>query len=225
MVYTKLQDTSERLKQYKTALRYYLTNTSFKIVFCENSNTDFSTEFADYIQEGRLEYLTFNGNCFDRKLGKGYGEAIILKHVYAHSSFLKECNYTIKITGRIIINNLSSILGQLTHITNPKFIICDANYKLTAAPSKIVIAYRDFYPDFFFSKANQINDSAHFTFEKALAIAIKEMKRHQGKHTLFVTYPIYTGISGTSNIPIKNHSRIERKLKYFLYKIGIWAKT
>lgn len=225
MVYTELQDTAERLKQYKAALKYYLTHTRFKIIFCENSNTDFSNEFSGYIREGRLEYLAFNGNCFDRNLGKGYGEAIILKHIYTHSLLLKECDYTIKITGRIIVDNLGDVLKQLGYIKRTRFIICDANCKLTAAPSKLIIAYKDFYPDFFFAKAERINDSAHFTFEKALAAAIKEMKKHRGSHTLFATYPIYTGISGTNNLPIRNHSRIERKLKYILHKIGIWGRT
>lgn len=77
MSHTVLTDCSERQSQYEQALRWYLENTNFKIVLCENSQTDFSANFNSYINEDRLEFLCFDGNNFDKELGKGYGEGII----------------------------------------------------------------------------------------------------------------------------------------------------
>ena len=34
-----------RARQYVEAIRWYLENTPFRIVFCENSGTDLSSEF------------------------------------------------------------------------------------------------------------------------------------------------------------------------------------
>ena len=62
MAFTALSNLEERKRQYINAIRYYLSNTNFQIVFCENSGTDISPLFQRGIDSGRMEYLTFNGN-------------------------------------------------------------------------------------------------------------------------------------------------------------------
>ena len=77
--------------------------------------------FKDYIDEGRLEYITFDGNSgFDRIKGKGYGEAIIILYAIKHSQKLHNCKFFIKVSERIIIENInrltSSFLLVFKHI-------------------------------------------------------------------------------------------------------------
>ena len=85
MLYTTIQDTELRKKHYIESLFFYLTKTQYKIVFVENSNTDISSLYQKEISEGRLECITFDGNNYDRSLGKGYGEALILDYACMHS--------------------------------------------------------------------------------------------------------------------------------------------
>lgn len=112
MSYTVINDIAERQQQYEDALTFYLENTNVPIVVVENTGVDFSDKFSEYKNSGRLEYLTFQGNDFDKKRGKGYGEALILKYALEHSSFLKQTKYLCKITGRLIIRNIADIIAS-----------------------------------------------------------------------------------------------------------------
>ena len=107
---TVLQDKDLRKQQYIEALDFYLTKTDLSIVFVENSNTDFSNLFKRYIDEGRLEYITFDGNSsFDKIKGKGYGEALIMLYAIKHSYLLQKSKYLIKVSGRIKVENIDRI--------------------------------------------------------------------------------------------------------------------
>lgn len=113
MSYTVLQDVKERKRQYVDALNFYLKETLLPIVFVENSNTDFSMEFQSYIDSGRLEYITYDGNNgFDKIKGKGYGEALMLLYAIEHSTLIKSCKYMIKITGRLKVENINKIANS-----------------------------------------------------------------------------------------------------------------
>ena len=58
MLYTVIQDTELRKKQYIESLTFYLTQTQYKVVFVENSNIDISHIYQKEISEGRLECIT-----------------------------------------------------------------------------------------------------------------------------------------------------------------------
>lgn len=113
MSYTVLQDTTERKRQYVESLNYYLQTTLLPIVFIENSNIDFSNEFQPWIDSGRLEYITFDGNSdFDKIKGKGYGEAMMLLYAIEHSSMLRQSKHLLKITGRLQVQNINRIASS-----------------------------------------------------------------------------------------------------------------
>ena len=77
MIHTSLTDVDIRRRQYEDALEFYLLQTDYPIVFVENSGTDISGDFRKFVDCGRLEFVTFQGNEeFDRKKGKGYDEDI-----------------------------------------------------------------------------------------------------------------------------------------------------
>ena len=81
MKYTALQDPKEREKQYIEAIGFYLRKTSLPIVFCENTNyIPFANYFSEHKKSGRFEYLTFDGNSYDKNKGKGFGEALIVDY-------------------------------------------------------------------------------------------------------------------------------------------------
>ena len=110
MPFTVLTDTSERLRQYRDALNFYLRETTMPIVFCENTLCDISDDYKQYIETGRLEYITFDGNNFDKSRGKGYGEAIIMEEAFRKSAIIQPSDIIVKITGRLKVLNINLLI-------------------------------------------------------------------------------------------------------------------
>ena len=111
MAFTALTDATIRLKQYVTAINYYLNNTNYPIVFSENSGTSINSYFNSYNNNKRLELLSFKGNN-NKDRGKGYGEAEIIDYALKKSLIIEShknnCSI-IKITGRLIVRNIMEL--------------------------------------------------------------------------------------------------------------------
>ena len=114
MSFTKLQDATIRRSQYELALDFYLSKTNLKIVFVENTNTYIGTKYEKYVCEGRLEFITFSGNSYQKSLGKGYGEALIIREAIKQSHIICQCNFIVKITGRLIVENINALLTEFS---------------------------------------------------------------------------------------------------------------
>lgn len=199
-IYTSLQDAEERGAQYKAALRWYLENTALRIVFVENTLTDFSSEFTGYINEGRLEYITFDGNNFDKSLGKGYGEAIIIETALKRSAFIKETDYLIKITGRLILSNLNKILKK-HHPRSNDYVRVNTGlvnghcYCL----SSFFICPPVFLQNYFIPVKEKINDSKGYYFEHLLYYSLLRWLKDRHSHREFRMPFKFVGTSGSTN--------------------------
>ncbi len=199
MTFTKLQDPEKRRLQYIEAIKFYLDNTHNLIVFVENSGIDISKEFVHSTHKDRLEILTFFGNGFEKHLGKGYGEMIILKHAFEYSNFIKKSNSIFKITGRYKLLNIKSILkayGQ--HNCD---VMVDLPCQLKYSDSRTFIADKAFFVDFLFQTASMINDSIGYYFEHALnrAVLLSIMEKKYS-YLPFKYKPRLKGESGTDNL-------------------------
>ena len=118
---TILQDSKIRKKQYLAALDFYLIKTNLPIVLVENTNYILDKKYDTYIQKGRLEYISFQGNEYEKSKGKGYGEALIILHAIEKSRIIKNTKYIIKITGRVIISNINRIAASPLYLLNNLF--------------------------------------------------------------------------------------------------------
>lgn len=112
-----LNNENERLLQYKKSMEFFIKSKAFeKIIFCENSNFGLE-EFQEVKQLANqmhisLELLSFQGNLEKANLqGKGYGEGEILNYIIDNSSLIKGEDYFIKITGRLVIDNIAKIVS------------------------------------------------------------------------------------------------------------------
>lgn len=198
MSFTKLQNSEERKRQYIEALHFYLENTSCRVIFVENTNTDFSQLFQQYIDNGQLEYLTFDGNAYPRELGKGFGEGKIIEYAILHSRFFAECSYVVKITGRLIVANIKSIVNSVILKFTKKcvrFNFCSdalVGSVCFVCPKEWLMACAE-------NKFGQINDKNNIYMEHVLYNHLLEEKSY-----LVVPFlnPLKVkGISGTHNRP------------------------
>ena len=206
MSYTALNDMQLRKKLYVEAIRFYLQSTTFPIIFCENTLSEITKEDIGIpIQNDRFEYITFDGNNFDKCLGKGYGECEIIEYTYKHSYLIKNAKYIVKITGRIIVPNIITIIKS--HNRLPMLTISAViPSKESAIDSRIVISPKDFYPKHFIPLNYRLNDSKGYYFEHLLNDSILAQKEFY--YIPFILYPHLKGISGTLAIPLSPYSRL-----------------
>lgn len=214
MAYTALNNTEERKTQYVNAIRYYLNNTIFPVVFAENSGTDISFLFQDLIDSGRLECLSYIGNQ-NKEKGKGYGEAEIIEFAINNSRVIDEKCIIIKITGRLIIKNINRILRRLK--TRTDFVSCQFHSDLKFADSRLVCASTAFYHQFLNFK-EQINDQKGVFFEHILSSSVLNSNLC---YIPFSEEPIFIGKSGTTgDIYHPNTRSIKNTLLYKCYSIS-----
>lgn len=190
-----LRDTKTRLKQYCSAIKFYIRCKAFnKIVFCDNSNYPYTYETEQKLAEAEniyLEILKFRSDSdLIEKYGKGYGEGEILKYVINNSHLLKNENYFYKVTGRIKVKNVSILVK---------------NNKETAVFNRNLYTYKSLDTRFWGIKKN---DYIHFLMESYKAVNDeqgryleicykKDIDKAKIPYKSFLLYPSIDGYSGT----------------------------
>lgn len=215
MCLTKLQNAETRKAQYLHAINYYLEHTPFKIVFCENTGTYLFHEIRSPKKYERLEYLTFNNN--DRKdLGKGYGEARIIKYAINNSQFIRQANYIIKVTGRVIIENIKELL-KIQYSSESLIVLEFTNIEFAA--SVCFISPKSWLLQFSIEQIRKCEENnIDVRFEKTLSeslITTPDLKIKE-------FYPLITGISGYSGTPYINEPKYQRKLNHYGVLVSVY---
>lgn len=221
---TVLQDLNIRLDQYIRAVHYYLEETSFEILFVENSGYDISSHFEETVQSGRLEVITFFGNGFNHSLGKGFGECLVVKEALKRSRMLKNASSIIKVSGRHIVSNIVSIACMSKQlVSSDTFVVCDINKKTRGANSDLFIASKDFY-ERLVSNIDLINESNGRWFEHALYESIDQYVK-DGNEFQYLPLPLnQEGQSGSMGIAFQKPTLKMygmNMVKAVLYKLGI----
>lgn len=222
MPFTVVSDATQRLNQYLLALQFYLQNTSCPIVFVDNSNMD-KTPFLEYESQygSRLEILSFDGNKVKTQ-GKGLGEMEIIEYALIHSKFnlLLDKYRIVKITGRLIVRNINSLLKcDKWHLYPYKSIVCHVNSDLTFADSRIFISLGSFMY-LLVKQKKYLNDTKGIYFEHLLCQQIKQQKTFT--FFPFITEPHFEGISGSTGIKYeKPNTSLLYKLRYLNFQMGV----
>lgn len=222
MPFTALSDINVRKQQYLDALRFYVNNTPLPIVYVDNSNVDIKEyNVISNIVDDRLELLSFDGN-HDKEHGKGYGELEIIDYAIQHSNIINSNKNVsiIKITGRLVIVNIMTILNQLKYniLPSSNSVICSMNSDFSMADSRLLIAPLNFYKRLIENRM-AINDSEGVYLEHVLCSLIKKQNLY-AFHTFF-SEPQYQGVSGSTNITYeaKKHT-FREKIRYAEYVIS-----
>ena len=221
---TALQNANIRHVQYENALKWYLENTNYKILFVENSGVDISSDFSSYIKVNRLEVLTFDGNAsFDKKRGKGYGEALIVKYALSNAKSFSSNPRIIKISGRIIIKNIISLVNH-SKSRNDLYMNTLIVEKKNFASSKLIICPTEVLRNYFLPHINSINEEEKYYFEHCLfQSGLQWHYEKKGKQKDFFLPIFFEGVSGTSGKVLQNSKfpYTTALCKYILRCIGI----
>ena len=215
--FTKLVNKEERIQQYIDSFKYYINHSYFTdIIICENSLFDFSayglTELAKKNNK-RIEILTCKGS-YDliKQKGKGFGEGQIMKYVFENSLLVHEHSGFFKITGRLFIKNINTLIKTTTVETNHfqrsrKKILC----KAPALDTKIYYTTSEFFKRYLISAFEHVDDNNGNYLEYCYYDVVRKNKLSV---LPFKHYPMYSGLSGTSNSPYDIPF-----YKYFIYFI------
>lgn len=217
MSHTALQDPVVRAKQYRQALDFYIKETNLPIVFCENTMYDMSVDYKQYIDSGRLEFLTFDGNNYDKQRGKGYGEAVIMKYAVEHSNLIRNSKYIIKITGRLIVTDIKRISSSpLLCLNNlfrsnikEKFI---STYLFVARP-QLLQKFVNKYQELIWENS-PTNDLIEHHWFRALT---RDSDFNDTTYVPFFQIPKVAGVSGTTG---ERYSMDDRLIGNMVYSYG-----
>lgn len=210
MANTLHTDCRQRTEEYKKALCFYLQKTKLPIIFCENTLCDMSDEFSSYIASGRLEYLTFDGNHYDKRRGKGVGEMEILKYAFLNSKLLQDGVHVIKITGRLKLLNIRGLIA-VRKVFGDNCIQLRINKDGTFAHSQFFIAPVLFLKRYFIPLRKYVDDRDYIYFEHMLGKAVKE----QNEYDLLPLFdiPLIRGISGTNKQTYQSSFSVYERLQ------------
>lgn len=218
MAFTSLTDTAIRLKQYQTAINFYLKNTNYPIVFAENSGTSLNNLYDSKFDTNRLELLSFCGNKRKDK-GKGYGEAEIIEYALNKSSIITSCKdkcSIIKITGRLIISNVTELVVNKFLFQDNRSIVASYNSDFSFVDTRIIIAPIKFFSSFIRHK-NDIDDRTNMFFENIFSDSIKHNSQY--RYYPFYIEPQIEGQSGTTgDLYTPPLPTLRRRLQYLKYE-------
>lgn len=202
MTFTKLQNPDARKAQYVEAINYYLDATSCYILFVENSGNDISMEFSNRPDRHRLEILTFSGNDYEKSLGKGFGEMLIIQYALNNSLFIKRSTFICKITGRYKVLNIHTLLNFYM-LSGSKLMVW-LSKELDYSDSRIFFAPAAFYNEIFVKYAGTVDDSKDVHFENALCKAVLEAIQAGYSYLPFRNKFRISGQSGTDSTFLKD---------------------
>jgi len=218
--FLKRKDPAQREEDYYQALKCYLSQCRWPIVFCDNSNTR-SKKIAKLIETSNrkdIEYITFEGRNFPLHLGKGYGEALIIKKALAVSILIKQAEVILKITGRLMVENIKDILFLLEREMdiNDYDFMGNLKYDLTYCNSRFFIFKKEFIKKYFEPHLSKLNDSDNVFFEHILAVAILSSILDGKSFSKLPCLPKISGHSATCGTALKT-SYIKFKIKNLLF--------
>lgn len=193
-----LKDKNERKKQYIEAFKFYLRSTNVnRIVFCDSSSFKKPDELDEIIYRSgkRVEWLCFEGSrnlVIER--GKGYGEGEIIEYAFHHSRLLSEADFLIKVTGRLIVKNIDSVIKSCKRNKNYFFPLRNV-FGGNFIDTRFFIVRTDCFMEYFLKEYKNVNDQNSIFMEHIYAeVVIK----NQIDVNLFRIEPDIEGISGTT---------------------------
>lgn len=224
----KIKSAEVRLAQYKESLNFWLEKTKIdKIVFCDNSNYDLSTEeFIDLAKKNnkQIEFLKFQGSTREViDFGKGYGEGEILKFFIENSKLLVNEDYFFKVTGRVKIENFNEIYELIKTKPQNYFNSNKIFDRRQSANTVFFLISTDVYKKYLLNIYQEVRDLDGIVLEKLVRRELLENRIYSNN---FPIYPMIDGMAAGPGIPYPKNPERNWYRKYFcklgFYKLREW---
>lgn len=211
-----LTDIQTRASQYRKAIIWYFEHTDYPIVFAENSES--TLDIPSQINSSpRFEYISFleQNDSYDR--GKGYKEARILEYVQSHSTLYSSADIVIKVTGRLIIRNISAIISSFPQEFGDKGFCGQFERRFHRLDTRFFIASKKVFSGLMLF--NPLIDDLHeprLIFEGAYALALTEMLIQKCANYYYPRHIFdYEGSGGGSGINYTRSTTAIALLQFF----------
>lgn len=192
--YVTINETNERLEAYNETIRWAIMDTAFdKIVFCENSNYSLDKRYINELlktTKKEFEYLTFKGNVLEViKHGKGYGEGEIISYALNNSVLLQGQEYFYKLTGRLTISNVSSLVRN-----NGKNLFM-VKKTINEVDTRFYGIKKKDFTDYLLNSYKKVFDESEYFLER---VYYDDLKNNKIKYRSFYKRPLFNGVSGST---------------------------
>tara|TARA_B110000971_G_C20034448_1_gene513335 strand:- start:2508 stop:3254 length:747 start_codon:yes stop_codon:yes gene_type:complete len=216
IIHSKRNNIDDRLNDLNKSLPIWLSKEYFKnIIIVENSNCKpkfFSKIIENSSNSVNIDFIQYDGQDFDRNLGKGYGWAEEVKQAIRSKKFGINSDYFCLVPGRYQIPNFDKILFKAN-----KNLICNINLNLSFAFSPITIFPRNFIENYWLPECKNINDSLGLSMEHCQAKALLRAIADGYDWELPYEGPILNTISAISNTNYNKGFIFSIILKYYSY--------
>jgi len=192
----KITDSETRAAQYIESLGFYISHTGIRnIIFCENSDYPVDDLILDMAEKcgKEFEWLKFCGNQEkSARFGKGYGEGEILNYVFSNSNLIKQCNYMVKVTGRLKVLNLSLLILSATR--NQAYFWIKSGGGMQWIDTRCYMMPCDLFSQKFLNVYEKIDDRKKYDME---LVFYDTIKNNYINHKKFLVCPRIAGMSGS----------------------------
>jgi hypothetical protein len=213
----KLVDTQPdgRAIEYATALRRWTRYSSLfkEIMWWENSDHalahKIAAEFAPTVSAHIIK-----AEAFDSRLGKGYGEALLLQQIASTGIGSK---YALKCTGRLGVANIRSLLSTLD--SRPDIVI-RLTQDFTYADSRLFVISSKLLSNLTSNLESEVNDGRGAYLEHALARRVLRLAAEGAHVRSWTVLPRFVGRSGSTGQRYDSlGSRLLWPSKALLYRV------
>lgn len=194
-----------------------------EITIVDNSGYDFSKEVDRVSSASRaglkVRSLAYEGQDFDRSLGKGFGEQSAIRHFFENSD-ISPGDLVIKCNARIYVSNFNKLWPiSLDEVD----IICAWQLGLRQVNSRLFAAKAFVWEEYFFQRCHKISDAMGQHFEDWMAKSVHAALADGHRSELFLTYPRFRGVSGTVGVDLSGNYLVMRnwllhRLKRFVLR-------
>lgn len=214
-----------RLKDYETALKYWLSieNANIRnIVFVENSGYNLSSlksiSEADNLYNRRVEFLQYKEVSVDKSVHYGYYEYKMLDFCFENSKLITKDSFIIKATGRLIFEKISRLIDY--HSRRGFNFFCDSrDYSLFgkftnhSILTTLFFSSPDFYNKVLKGKCDMMLEESYYYMEN---LYFELIKPHFKDDSVKIRFPFNVDPIGYGGHNNSNYNSVSFKLKSFV---------
>ncbi len=190
---------ASRRQQYYDGLEQCIRTKAFqKIVFCDNTgaNLDDLRPLENLAKDYGVQIEILGFKVSEREIetfGKGYGEGKIMEYVLANSQLAKQSTYLVKLTGRLLVDNMKQLSSSFQR--NRCYFNIPNRTRRDMVDTRFYAMPVMMFQTYFGQAYQQVKDGQGYFLEHAYADVIK-------KNSVFAYnmpyYPRIRGLSGST---------------------------